>query len=77
MSDDEERVKSSIFVSELEQIFKAIKDKIEDQQENKVFAELTRCIPNHHMSYIFILNMEQMKDVKPLAEEASNKSEIE
>ena len=40
MSDDEERVRTSIFVSELEQIFKAIMIKLEHKKETEVLTEL-------------------------------------
>ena len=73
MSDDEERVKTSIFVSELEQIFKAIMTKVEDRRETEVLTELKRCLPDHFMSYLYIFNMETMESVKP----SSHSSQIE
>ena len=65
MSGDGERVKTSIFVSELEQIFKAIMTKIEDRKETEVLTELKRCLPDHFMTYMYIFNMETMESFRP------------
>ena len=64
MSDDEERVMTSIFVTELEQIFKAIMTKVEDRQQTEILTELKRCLPDHFMTYMYIFNMETMESVK-------------
>ena len=73
---DEQKVKSSIFAVELEQIYKAIQKKIEWHEQTEPIKELVRCLPDHYLTYIYMYNMELMQDVAPLSER-SQKSEIE
>ena len=77
MSEDEERVRTSIFVSELEQIFKAIMTKIEDRKETELLSELKRCLPDHFMTYMYIFNMETMESVKPSQQSSQIESFIQ
>ena len=57
---DEQKVRSSIFVVELEQIYKAIKKKIEWQEQTETIKELQRCLPDHYLTYVYLYNMELM-----------------
>ena len=86
MDNDEQRVRSSIFATELEQIWIAINTKINDQKESAtdievkgdaVLTELARCLPDHYLSYMFFINMNMMESVEPSPRASSAKSEVE
>ena len=76
MNNDEIRVKTSIFATELEQIWIAISVKLNDRKESDVLKELARCLPDHYLSYMFFINMDMMESLPPSPRVSSAKSEV-
>ena len=48
-----------------------------DQKESAALSELRRCLPDHHMSYLFFCNMNMMQSIPPSPHASAAKSEVE